>query len=184
MDAFHKMPVAGLFSMVGWDHGHQVQARTKSLNRILEEDAGIAPLEEVEGTQEAAGHNGASTPSDGLRKRRGSAKDSRRRSRSRSSSPRKTRTSRQPSEIVPLPDDVPPLNPQRKFAVNLLVIDVEGLEWPILQSFDIDAFRPEVVIVEIQEKLSRYHESTRALEHASALTRRFFCLLKISVGVT
>ncbi len=39
--------------------------------------------------------------------------------------------------------------------VDVMVIDVEGLEWPILRGFTIAKWRPKLVIVEIQEKQAR-----------------------------
>lgn len=53
-----------------------------------------------------------------------------------------------------------------EFAMDLLIVDVEGLEWTILQDFDIARWRPRVAIVEIQEKLRRYRDSGRAAADA------------------
>jgi hypothetical protein len=64
--------------------------------------------------------------------------------------------------------------PPEGYALNLLVIDVEGLEWPILRDFDIDKWRPQVAIVEIQEKLSRFQASDRALVDAMHLEKWFW----------
>jgi hypothetical protein len=51
----------------------------------------------------------------------------------------------------------------------LLVIDVEGLEWPILKTFPIAAWKPHVVIIEIQELQARYRQNGRVQADASAL---------------
>jgi hypothetical protein len=53
--------------------------------------------------------------------------------------------------------------------VDLLVIDVEGLEWPILRSFALSAWRPGVVIIEIQELQARYRGNARVQADAAAL---------------
>jgi hypothetical protein len=40
--------------------------------------------------------------------------------------------------------------------VDVMVVDVEGFEWPIFQGFAIKKWKPKIVIVEIQEKQARY----------------------------
>lgn len=47
---------------------------------------------------------------------------------------------------------------------ELLVIDVEGLEWEVLQGFSALRWRPRVVIVEIEDA----HESFRAVPFLQA----------------
>lgn len=39
--------------------------------------------------------------------------------------------------------------------VDVMVVDVEGFEWPIFKGFDIKFWKPKLVIVEIQEKQAR-----------------------------
>ena len=39
--------------------------------------------------------------------------------------------------------------------VDVLVIDVEGLEWPILQGFDIKKWKPKTALVEMQQHQRR-----------------------------
>ncbi len=58
-------------------------------------------------------------------------------------------------------------------AVDVMVVDVEGLEWPIFQGFDVAAWRPALVIVEIQEKQARYRDNARAQADAKAIEAYF-----------
>lgn len=36
-------------------------------------------------------------------------------------------------------------------APDLMVVDVEGFEWPIISSFDFDAFRPTMIVIEVHD---------------------------------
>jgi hypothetical protein len=58
-------------------------------------------------------------------------------------------------------------------AVDVMVIDVEGLEWPILQGFALATFRPKLVIVEIQEKQARFIDNARVQRDAAAIEAYF-----------
>lgn len=57
--------------------------------------------------------------------------------------------------------------------VDVLIIDVEGFEWPILRAFDLKRFAPSLVIVEIQEQQARYAGNERTQEDAVALFKYF-----------
>jgi hypothetical protein len=54
-------------------------------------------------------------------------------------------------------------------AIDVMVVDTEGYEWPILRAFDIARFRPKLVIVEIQELQARYADNARAQSDASSM---------------
>ena len=58
-------------------------------------------------------------------------------------------------------------------AIDVLVIDVEGLELPILRGFDLKRYRPKVCIVEIQEHMRRFRDNARVQADARALFARF-----------
>lgn len=47
------------------------------------------------------------------------------------------------------------------------------MEWPILSKFDISAYRPKLVIAEIQEKQARYRGNARVQADALSLERYF-----------
>ena len=54
-------------------------------------------------------------------------------------------------------------------AIDLLVVDVEGFELPILKDFHLSLYRPKVAIVEIQEMQKRYKKNERVQSDARAL---------------
>ena len=58
-------------------------------------------------------------------------------------------------------------------AIDVLVVDVEGLELPILRGFSLARFRPKVCIVEIQEMNRRFRANARAQADAAALFAMF-----------
>jgi hypothetical protein len=58
-------------------------------------------------------------------------------------------------------------------AIDLLVVDVEGLELPILRGFDLARYRPKVAIVEIQEMQRRYRKNERVQADARAVFKLF-----------
>lgn len=58
-------------------------------------------------------------------------------------------------------------------AVDVMVVDVDGFEWPIFQGFDLGKWRPKTVIVELQEKQARYADNKRAQDDAVAIERYF-----------
>ena len=58
-------------------------------------------------------------------------------------------------------------------AIDVLVVDVEGLELPILRGFSLARFRPKVCIVEIQEMNKRFRANARAQADAAALFAMF-----------
>lgn len=53
--------------------------------------------------------------------------------------------------------------------VDVLVIDTEGCEWPILRGFDMSRWRPKLVIIEMQEKLKRYQGNLRVASDSTAI---------------
>lgn len=53
--------------------------------------------------------------------------------------------------------------------VDVLVIDVEGFEMPILRPFPLAHWRPKLVIVEVQELQARYRDNARVQADAAAL---------------
>jgi len=57
--------------------------------------------------------------------------------------------------------------------VDVMVVDVEGFEWPIFKGFDIARWKPKLVIVEIQEKQARYRSNERAQADAIHIERYF-----------
>lgn len=52
-------------------------------------------------------------------------------------------------------------------------MDTEGFEWPILRAFDLAAWRPKLVIVEVQELQARYRDNARVQADAAALFAKF-----------
>jgi FkbM family methyltransferase len=58
-------------------------------------------------------------------------------------------------------------------AIDVMVVDTEGFEWPILKGFDLAAYRPKLVIVEIQELQARYAESARVQQDAASIFAKF-----------
>jgi len=58
-------------------------------------------------------------------------------------------------------------------AIDVLVVDVEGLELPILRGFSLARFRPKLCIVEIQELNKRFRDNARAQADAAALFAMF-----------
>ena len=58
-------------------------------------------------------------------------------------------------------------------AVDVMVVDVEGLEWPIFQGFDLAHWAPKLVIVEIQEKQARYRDNARVQSDAREIEAYF-----------
>jgi hypothetical protein len=58
-------------------------------------------------------------------------------------------------------------------AIDVLVVDVEGLELPILRGFSLARFRPKLCIVEIQELNKRFRANARAQADAAALFAMF-----------
>lgn len=140
------MSSAPLLAAIGWAHRNEkVVAKTKSLNQLMEEGFHIPPLDSpVPAASELAAD---AKPTSGPRRRRSSV--SSRSGPSSSSSSSSAAPAASAEESVVLPGTV-------SFAFELLIIDVEGLEWSILETFDIDRYRPQVVIIEIQEKLTRY----------------------------
>jgi hypothetical protein len=57
--------------------------------------------------------------------------------------------------------------------IDLLVVDVEGFELPILKNFSLALYRPKVAIVEIQEMQKRYKNNERVQQDARALFNLF-----------
>ena len=57
--------------------------------------------------------------------------------------------------------------------IDLLVVDVEGLELPILRGFSLAKYRPKLCIVEIQELNRRFRGNARAQADAAALFALF-----------
>jgi hypothetical protein len=53
------------------------------------------------------------------------------------------------------------------------VLDVEGLELPILSAFDLAKWAPKLVIIEIQELQARYRGNARVLGDAAAIFEKF-----------
>lgn len=65
---------------------------------------------------------------------------------------------------------------QQKLApghVDVMVLDVEGFEWPIIRGFDLAHFKPKLVIVELQQHLRRFANSPRAQEDALSIEASF-----------
>jgi len=61
----------------------------------------------------------------------------------------------------------------KKGIIDVMIIDVEGFEWPILRKFDIKTYQPKLVIVEIQELQSRYKNNERTQADAIELFNYF-----------
>lgn len=57
--------------------------------------------------------------------------------------------------------------------VDVMVVDVEGLEWPIFQGFSLAHWRPKTVIVELQEKQARYADNAKVQHDALAIEAYF-----------
>lgn len=58
-------------------------------------------------------------------------------------------------------------------AVDVMVVDVEGFEWPILRAFNIAKYKPKLAIVEIQSLQARYRSNERVQADAHALDEYF-----------
>lgn len=61
----------------------------------------------------------------------------------------------------------------KKGGIDVMIIDVEGFEWPILRSFDIKTYQPKLIIVEIQELQARYRSNQRTQDDAEELFKYF-----------
>lgn len=57
--------------------------------------------------------------------------------------------------------------------IDVMVVDTEGFEWPILRAFDLAAWKPKLVIVEVQELQARYRDNQRVQQDATALFAKF-----------
>ena len=58
-------------------------------------------------------------------------------------------------------------------AIDVLVVDVEGLELPILRGFSLAKYRPKLCVIEIQELNKRFRANARAQADAAALFAMF-----------
>lgn len=56
-----------------------------------------------------------------------------------------------------------------KGEIDLLIVDVEGFELPILKNFSLAQYRPKVAIVEIQEMQKRYKSNERVQKDARSI---------------
>lgn len=61
-----------------------------------------------------------------------------------------------------------------RFAMDVMVLDVEGMEWQVLKDFDLPKHRPRLAIVEIQEKLTRMQGDRRQLRDAARIEEYFY----------
>jgi hypothetical protein len=187
IDAFATMPALGVLRFFGWQHGAEpkVSAQMKSLEEILAEDCGIEPLAAPPTT--AVASTGAS--SGGRASARSSTPTRRAAGLSGSGSGSSDKASDGSATLLRPPTlegggvDVS-ADAWKKWAaallaardaghvqfnIDLLVVDIEGMEWRVLSGFDLAKYRPRMIILEVQEKLQRYRDSATALGEAAAL---------------
>lgn len=160
----------GALRMLGWSHSDpsasRVHCTTVSLHTFLKTTLSLEPVEKV--TPRSARSGGRRGSASGSGSASGASQVSAAGA-AEGSSPHHARSGSQAvgsssreggQHFFPAPK----LGP-----IDLLVIDVEGLEWPILKHFPVAAWRPHVVVIEIQELQARYRQNARVQADAAAL---------------
>jgi len=206
--AMSKMgTVLSILSFFGWTaSGETAKATIKSLNRVLEEDARMAPIDAGEATYAGAGGKSKSGKknSGSTRKRRGSRAGLDGGASSgtgATTSPLIPKDCNMTTAAVELPTAADEEEeeedsgfvkqslaaagfapagsgregaPVVEFAMDVMVLDVEGMEWQVLKDFDLPKHRPRVAIVEIQEKLTRMQGERRQVRDAARIEEYFY----------